>query len=217
MTQVVSKFRLLRVGEVLSYGKYLKNFFEESEVFDQAGERLQALTNEINLLDPLEQEIKQVEKRLESLNRKAAEARRRINKVTGKLVNYVNDIADGDEAIAAQGPFPLKDPARSKGEATLTRILSVVNLPDRDRVQVSWERAEVGRAYEVWYSLIPEVESSWKLLGSSISALRIRAHIRIDGDGVDRRQAAPLVTFRVAAVIGGKRGPWSKTAAEYVS
>ena len=217
MAQVVCKFRDLGVSEILSYAKYLKAFFDESETFDQAGERLDKLSDEIQVLDSLEQEIKQTARRLRSLNHLAKESRRRVRVATNKLVNYVNDTADGNEFIAAQGPFPLKDKSHAKGEATTTQILSITNLPGRDRVQVHWSRAKVARSYEVWYTLTPHNEASWRMFGASTSALQIRANIEVDDERIERAAAAPAVFFRVAATQAGKRGPWSAIQSEYVS
>ena len=216
MARAVGRGHALRVSEYMDYGNSLIHFFQNSQLFDNAGARLHALQNAVAELDPLAAQIAEAAQKLKDLNAQVRVARRHIRHAEAGLVNYVNEVANGADELVDQSPFNQKSLGHRILEVGEVEGVKVVNLPEPLMAQISWNPAEGAQGYILQFSVGSD-KGPWMMLDTATKSTRLSAPIRIDGDGVDRQAAAPLIYFRVAATIRGKRGPWSHAGKDFIS
>jgi len=218
MAQVVAKTSRLRAAEYAGYAQSLIKFFQESNTFDKAGDRLQSLIDSLADLQNSESQLDKYLQDVREQRRSIDMARKKIKASVKRLVLYVNDSSDGDEMLLSQSPFPLMKEAQPQTIPVQVSGLKVSPSRLPGQVLLKWKPLGVATKYIVQYSTDPENEESWKThpINPSSARLSLTVRIGIDEEGISRKSASK-VYFRVAGISGEQSGRWSNLSFAYVA
>ena len=212
--------RSRRVAEYVPYATHLLQFFQNNQHFPNPGDRLDTLSDVIEGLNSIEGQIKGLYDQIRELSNLRKNLRKDLEHAESGLVNYVNEVAKGNADLVNISPFEAqKEKGSTAGGSTLVTGLKVKDLLTSRVVRLKWKHVKAASAYIVEYRVngMGEQNDVWRLVPSATIRNTLQFRIRIDGDGVDRSEVAPLVHFRVAATIDGTESAWSNEVKAFVS
>ncbi len=204
MKKVILNFSRLSIPEKIQKVRTVLGLMTGNTNFANPNPTLDDIDAAVNLLESSHEAAQDGSKTKKALMRIHEDS---VDALMSKLVAYVQDISNGDEAIIQSSGMGVKAKATPPKDLEAPTALKASPRSNSGEAELKWKSVKGAKSYLIEFTTTPNESATWDMLDTCTKAKHIATGI----------QSVSAVWFRVAAVGPKGKSQWSDPAKTVVA